>query len=287
MRKFGIEIEFNETDSNGRTVPMETIISALNAAGIPSVREGSRFDPHGTAWNMKTDGSCGYELVSPALTMDDAANLIPLACNALRTLDLRTDSRCGLHVHISGFGNAPMHTLRNVARRIVNFEDTLDLIQPRARRGNASQYCRSNMLAHGANNVEANASIWSKVHLCKSYAALIELFNPITYRCEENSRRYHKLNLLNLNNADENKRTMEVRHGAGSINPETIVHWVRFLDAFVNVAMEQERLWRRPSDTEETQAVRFKKMTRGVPATTAKYLRRMATANNGGIDPFA
>jgi hypothetical protein len=292
MRKFGVEIEFNARPATGAPmVGMSAVADAIRARGVDVVTGWVSFDVNGAAWNLKEDSSCGYEIVSPALDLDTLAIDVPVICGAIRAMGLKADYRCGLHVHVSGFGNAPLHTLRNVVRRWINFEDTLDLIQPDTRRGDASQYCLSNMLRHGNSSVEANANIWRKVHDVTSYEQIISMFNPGgavalngRMRGEDGgTSRYFKVNLVNLLRTG----TVEVRHHMGTINPETILAWIGFVDGFVDVAMKQERLWRRPSDTPEPQSVRFKKMMRGIPAPVGKRLRALATANNGGVDPFA
>ena len=57
-RRFGVEIEFLST------ITKEQAVMSLRAAGI---RVESSYYTHDTTpyWKIVTDGSCGYELVSP------------------------------------------------------------------------------------------------------------------------------------------------------------------------------------------------------------------------------
>lgn len=241
----GIEIEFNTSKGRG------DVQRALSACG--------------SDWTVKSDGSIGYgwEIVSPILSASDWEASLRAACDAIASLgDAYAGERCGLHVHLAGFERFEFHAVRNVARRYVNFEDTLDRLQPSARRGSANQYCKSNGAIFGADPIEQTQRAWKAIERCHSRRDLIRLFNP-------RDDRYRKLNLTSLTRHG----TVEFRHHAGTIDFNEIFHWVRFLHYFTNTALEQQRLAKRPATTPESPADRLRKMLRNVPADTARYIR--------------
>jgi hypothetical protein len=265
MFNFGIELEFNTHDAR------ETVVERIRSTGLRAGRA-SYSENLPSAWSVKADGSVnGWEVVSPVLSLDDVRAQVPVLCNALQACegaDARRD--CGFHIHISGFESVELVTLRNVFRRFVNFEDTLDLLQPEGRRGSNNSYCKSNAALFGRSKIEQNAAIWERVHAAQTREALMRMFNP-------NGDRYFKLNAQSL----LRHGTLELRHPAGTIDAQTVLHTVEFFNAFVRVAIQQERLWRRPTHTPETQGDRFRKLMRGVPAPTRQHMAQRMVALNG------
>jgi hypothetical protein len=266
---FGIELEFM-----GGT--QRAVVDALARRGIAAQADRYLGDAsRGNAWLIKPDGSCEWEAVSPVLTMAQVMEQVPVVSQAIRDVggDARS-SACGFHIHMAGFAHDVKAT-RNIVRRYINFEDTLDLLQPIARRGNNAQYCQSNALLFGSTPAEQTETVWGKAMRADSLDALRNLFCP-------NGSRYFKVNLQSLTRHG----TVEMRHFAGTLDADTITAWVAFMDAFARTGEQQERLWKRPAGKMETQAERFRKMTRNVPAWAAKRLRLRAARVNG-VDPFA
>ena len=91
-RRFGVEIEFLST------VTVEQVLTKLRSAGIQAEYEGytHRTTPH---WKIVSDGSCGYELVSPILEGEAGVEELQKAATALEAAGAQVDRRCGLHVH--------------------------------------------------------------------------------------------------------------------------------------------------------------------------------------------
>lgn len=269
MFTFGLELEFHTNHgTDGIADMMRTAGFRANSANYSATST--------SEWLVKLDGSVssGVEVVSPVLSLSDVGSMVPALCNVLQTTgNGRVSRQCGLHVHVAGFGSMEARAVRNVSRRFVNFEDTLDLLQPLDRRGANHTYAGSNSRVFGADPVTATKRLWEVCHEHGQQAesaharqSLVNLFCP--------RGRYYKLNLHSL----MRHGTVEFRHHAGTIDGADVVHWVSFLDAFTRVAMEQQRLWKRPEATPETHAERFRKMTRGVPAATVRHLRNRANS---------
>jgi hypothetical protein len=267
---FGIELEFMGGGSRSR------VAEAMTRRGVMA-RPGAYSENAAAAgmWLVKPDGSCEFEAVSPILSLDDVARVVPMVCQAIRDCggDAR-DERCGFHVHVAGFNN-DVKAVRNTVRRFINFEDTFDMCQPEKRRGNANSFCKSNATLFGDTCEDQTVNVWDRAQRATSLQALRDLFNP-------HGDRYFKINLQSL----VRHGTLEMRHHGGTLNAETVHAWTVFLDAFVRTAEQQERLWKRPVGKVETQAERFRKMTRNVPVWAAKRIR-MRAAHVNGFDPFA
>jgi hypothetical protein len=261
--KFGLELEFI-ANSNQNT----TAAQLSQATGI-RVYTASYSDTNSAAWRIKTDASLngsgyGLELVSPILSMQDVKDAIPALCRAIKDNGGIANQSCGFHVHVSGFDGLEFHAQRNIARRFVNFEDTLDLLQPASRRKSNNRFIKSNAALFAD-----LPALWEKVQAITTTRGIVDTFNP-------NADRYYKLNLTSLTRHG----TIELRHHSGTIDAEKIVNWVRFVSHFYTVAAEQTRLWHRPTHRTETAAERFAKMTRGMPADLKRfYAQRMQALN--------
>lgn len=276
MLTLGIEIE---CFADGRESAMRR---ALMDHGVTL----STYGQNG--WTVKYDGSIrpdrgyGHEIVSPILTLSQLREQAPAIEAALASLNGGVNSSCGLHVHLGGFEHLEMDALRNVTRRFVNFEDTLDLLQPQARRGQNNNYCKSNVgafrhrfgLTGSPSRLEVNEAIWQRVHTA-TRQGLIDMFCP-------NHDRYFKLNLQSL----LRHGTLEMRHPSASVRAADWIGLAAFYETFAMVAVNQERLWRRPTHTQETQADRFRKMVRGQSRETVTYLRQRI-ADNRAVGQFA
>lgn len=91
-RRFGVEIEFLST------ITSEHAVNTLRAAGIQAeyMAYTHSATPH---WKIVTDGSCGYELVSPVLDGEQGIEEVRRAAAALEAAGAKVDKRCGLRVH--------------------------------------------------------------------------------------------------------------------------------------------------------------------------------------------
>jgi hypothetical protein len=136
-RRFGVEIGFLAT------ITQEQAVASLRAAGIEVEFMGytHRTTPQ---WKVVTDGSCGYELVSPVLEGEAGLEEVRRAAAALEAAGARVDKRCGFHVHFDARGMG-LKAIRNLFKMWLKFEDVLDTFQPPSRRGDSNTYCQSNL----------------------------------------------------------------------------------------------------------------------------------------------
>lgn len=145
-RRFGLEVEF-QTGSHNLAYYADAIRDGLCAAGDKRTGEdAARFYEHsrkvhardsyfhsdGTGWDVKVDGSCGYELASPVLTAKDWP-VVEVVMEALQRAGARVNRQCGYHVHheardlrqshirnlirLWGAFDAPMHNALAPSRR--------------------------------------------------------------------------------------------------------------------------------------------------------------------------
>jgi hypothetical protein len=263
MLTFGIEIECLPA------VRRAAVAEELRNAGLRAdVGTYSQRNEPGQ-WLVKSDGSVGggvgidAELVSPVYTLEEMMEALPRVQRALIATRATANHTCGLHVHVGGFESVAIHTIRNVARRIVNLEDSLDMLQPVERRLSNNHFIRSNAAVFGAYGNAAGAkAMWRKIDECASKGDLINLFNP-------HGERYFKLNLQSL----IRHGTIEFRHCAGTVDMAFAAHWVRFINAFVRTAMNQQRLLHKAVTSTETAEERLRHAFRNVPAPTVRALR--------------
>jgi hypothetical protein len=229
-RRFGVEIEFLST------ITVEHAVNTLRTAGIQVEYMGYTHSttPH---WKIVTDGSCGYELVSPVLEGEQGIEEVRNAAAALEAAGAKVDKRCGLHVHFDA-RSIKLKAVKNLFKLWLKFEDVLDTFQPPSRRGNANTYCRTN-LEGGLSDSEDHRGqcfrIFKKIDACKSMDEMKQL-----YPC-----RYRKLNIHSY----FRHQTMEVRHHSGTTNPDKITHWVRLMARLFDAAEAAATVRNRPQDT--------------------------------------
>ena len=82
------------------------VAAALVDVGAPASllnpRDAGWYKSNGATWDMKTDSSCGWELASRALTLNDHGHNEELerVCHHVGRLNPDVNDRCGLHMHI-------------------------------------------------------------------------------------------------------------------------------------------------------------------------------------------
>lgn len=204
---FGVEIEVTHD------INKDTIASALRAAGIKAAAEECNHITK-TYWKVVTDGSCGYEVVSPILSGEKGIAELRKVCETLTQIGCKVNKKCGLHVHL-GANFLGVDRVRSFLKRYLANERNLDSIQPKTRRGNKNPFCRSitNTYQNGLND---------SLDSCNTIHEMAGLqFN-----------RYSKVNLQ----AYPKYSTIEIRHHAGTTDATKIETWVRFLIGFATTA---------------------------------------------------
>jgi hypothetical protein len=229
-RRFGVEIEFLST------ITPQHAMEHLRAAGIEVEFMGytHRTTPH---WKIVTDGSCGYELVSPVLEGEAGLEEVRKAAAAMEAAGAKVNSKCGFHVHFDA-RSMSMKAVKNLFKLWLKFEDVLDTFQPESRRGNANEYCKSNLETHcddARRHRDTCSAMFRKIDACKNMDQLKAL-----YPC-----RYRKLNIQSY----FRHQTLEVRHHSGTTNPEKITNWVRLMARIFDAAESAATVRNRPEDT--------------------------------------
>jgi len=229
-RRFGVEIEFLST------VSTDQVMNCLRASGLPVEYEAytHRVTPH---WKVVSDGSCGYELVSPVLEGEAGLDEVRTAAAALEAAGAEVNRKCGFHVHFDA-SRMSLKAIKNLFKLWLKFEDVLDSLQPPSRRGNANTYCQTNLPYEpfGAGDHRGLCSrMFQKIDACRSVEDIRAL-----YPC-----RYRKLNIHSY----FRHRTLEVRHHSGTTNPEKITNWVRLMARLFDAAESAAAVRNRPEDT--------------------------------------
>jgi hypothetical protein len=254
-RRFGVEIEFLST------VSADQVMNSLRAAGLPVEYEGytHRVTPH---WKVVSDGSCGYELVSPVLEGEAGLEEVRIAATALEAAGAQVDRKCGFHVHFDA-RSMPLKAVKNLFKLWLKFEDVLDTFQPPSRRGSANIYCQTNLPYEplGAGDHRGLCSrMFRKIDDCRSIEEMKAL-----YPC-----RYRKLNIHSY----FRHQTLEVRHHSGTTNPEKITNWVRLMARLFDAAESAAAVRNRPEDN----GVGMPRMKWFFQAINAKGLTKFYTA---------
>ena len=229
-RRFGVEIEFLST------ISPQHAIGHLRAAGITVEYMGytHQTTPH---WKIVTDGSCGYELVSPILTGEAGIEEVRKAAAALEAAGAKVNSKCGFHVHFDA-RSMDMKAVKNLFKLWLKFEDVLDTFQPNSRRGDANTYCKSNIpvrFEDARRHRDACSAMFRSIDACKNMNQMKEL-----YSC-----RYRKLNIHSY----FRHQTLEVRHHAGTTNPAKITNWIRLMARIFDAAESAASVRNRPEST--------------------------------------
>jgi Putative amidoligase enzyme len=201
---FGVEIEVT------RLISQDAIAQALQAAGIAAEVENYNYITQ-THWKVITDGSCGYEIVSPILSGEKGIAELRKVCEALTQAGCKVNKNCGLHVHL-GADFLGVARVRNFVKRYIANEANLDAIQPKARRGSANPFCLP-------------TSETMRTHLIDNCLTIDDM------RQLQHSR-YSKVNLQSYRKYG----TIEIRHHAGTTDATKITNWVRFLIGFATTA---------------------------------------------------
>lgn len=200
--KFGIEIE--------------TTIPALSPVSVGRYHNGNNCPQLPTAvdggmWKCERDGSIQYgpgrqpaEFVSPILSGFDGIQNVIKAVAALRDLDAKVNSSCGIHVTVEWNGNQA--ALARLIHLVANFESAF-------------------FASTGTLSREQGV-------FCKK---IKQYGNAENVRQRTRGDRYHALNLTHIANG---KNRVEFRVFSASLNILKIVGWIMMCLAAVEVALD-------------------------------------------------
>lgn len=210
-RAFGIEVEFH---GNGRD--LRDFADALRAAlPLESVVIRGYCHSDGSAWDLKTDGSCEYELATPRLTRADWPKF-EAAMAALKSMGATVREDCGVHVHHElrdARGRRPTwETLRAIVRTWAAFDEPIHNALPASRRAN--RYC---------NRLYASTAF---SHRLDDAAGLRQSVRQMG--------RYMSLNAMNWWRSGR----IEIRAHHGSLSAEKIGRWVAMTQRILGAALK-------------------------------------------------
>lgn len=227
-RKFGVEMEMTYTRLNGRGIDQQDLINTVNPAIPPSrrsTRAVSYYHSDGSTWDIKTDSSCGWEVASPALLMDENGNNDELmaVCGALTGLAPRITRECGLHVHVD-CSDLDWRGMQRLMRLWARYEPFFFSLCPQSRADNG--YCSPLRVSRWNGRMDPYGNwLQSGERSCKA-------------REEDTFRRYGaRLGRGAFNCAGWFYHgRIEFRLGGGTVNYEKIRRWVMLLLSVVDRA---------------------------------------------------
>lgn len=167
-------------------------------------------------WSIIGDGSLydgpngfkGMEIVSPILNTDYPEDIRSLRklCDALQTIGCVVDNHCGLHVHFDA-ADMSVDDVKSIFGRYSQYEELIDLFMPSNRRGEL-YYAKS---GKGLNQLVQQAQTKQALGVVGG------------------GQRYWRVNL----DAMQRHGTIEFRQHSASINADTIINWISFLEQFI------------------------------------------------------
>lgn len=212
-RKFGVEIELIGLTQSRATVALTDAGISAYDAGYTHARS-SRWKVVSDASLSNRDGTGTCEVVSPVMAGGNAFEAsiaaVRTTANVLKSAGATVNQSCGLHVHIDAAGLTGADIAR-IVERYTRFEAEIDQWMPRSRRGNNGSFCHS-------------MSTWRvpSGSATRTAAAV----------CSAMHDRFMKVNLQSY----ARHGTIEFRHHSGTVDPDKIEHWVRFLQSFVHAS---------------------------------------------------
>ena len=212
-RTFGIEIEFFLGRSNRRGAYANEVAQAVRNQGIDCQVEGYNHHtrPH---WKIVTDASVNYEgleIVSPILKGEEGLEELNKVLKGLNEAGAKVDRTCGIHVHHDA-GDFTLRTFKNIYGLYARYEDSIDELVARSRRGSQNRFCQS-----PRTNLD-------RLQAAKSVDEIIDQVYP---------SRYIKLNCQSYRRIG----TIEFRQHGGSTDFEKLSNWIIFTQMMVERAV--------------------------------------------------
>ena len=192
-RKIGFEVEFSCPVN-----PLSEINRVLQRMAEPVTLAGYYRHSVGSAWDLKLDGSCGYEIASPIIDSYEGLVKASKIVDIVKRAGGTVNPKCGLHVHIDMNGVNSL-AFGRIMRFMSRYENAFFLLADESRQNN--QFCRK-------------LSGQDKIFRA----------DPTNFRSVWRDKHYW-LNGTHLGG----QGTLEFRLMASHLEPEYIVGWVLFL----------------------------------------------------------
>lgn len=177
------------------------------------------------------------EVVSPKIIADD--HWVEIMDNfwsvLLRYFELRQDTSCGYHIHISTMsGGYSLDQLRMVAKAIIFWEPATKRCTPLSRHDRFVDFCKSN-IAHDVPVVETFRQAGPFGGLSPAYGYIDNAGRDsiVEYICPD---KYRAWNLLPSKTGGHG--SIEFRRPPGVVTTKKAKHWIAFAMTFVDMAIQ-------------------------------------------------
>lgn len=219
-RTVGIEMEMNRTTTTGAALTEAALVRVCDVTGRRSQRGAGYYHSDGRTWDVKLDGSCGWEVASPALVLDENGDNVELraVCDGLTALRPQVDRSCGLHVHVD-CSDYDWRDLQKLMSLWARYEPYFFSLCPPSRRRNT--YCQPLRRTEWAGR---DSDIWPTV------ASAIEATTQAAF--ERNAMVLGRYTSLNVSGFWRHGR-VEFRLHSGTVNYTKIRNWTKMLLALV------------------------------------------------------
>jgi len=207
-RRFGVEVE---THSN--LAPAQ-IAGKMQERGLKvNLRTGDYFHSDGRQWDVKRDGSCGYEFASPILSGEAGIFDAKLAVEKIREVcPNAVNSKCGLHVTIDVSDHNPAD-LKRLAIAYLKAQEFFYAECNESRQHN--HYCERNP-THRIMDMIESQSIERVLDGCGGW--------------RNHSDRYHGLNWTRT----FSRKVVEFRMMESTVAMRKVGAWIRMCVGFVD-----------------------------------------------------
>lgn len=209
-RKWGLEVE---THSN---LSIQEIAQKMRDRGLEvNVDTGRYFHSEGRVWDVKRDGSCGYEFASPILSGDAGLFDAKLAVEKIREVcETATNSSCGIHVTI----DVSDHSNEDLKRLAIAYLKAQEFFYAQCNDSRQdNRYCKRNptenmqrMIGHASTDVN------SILGWCGGW--------------RDHDDRYHGLNWTRV----FSRKVIEFRMMESSVKIRSVGQWIRLCVGFVD-----------------------------------------------------
>lgn len=217
-QKFGIEIEFfgvNKIQLNRE----------INNLGVACVIEGYNHRTR-SHWKIITDSSISgsrgdsCELVSPPIKGLQGIEELKKVCQALKSNRALINKTCGLHIHFDAT-DFNLQTWKNVYKNYIQFEDVIDSMMPRSRRGNSNYYCKSLL-----NKFSSKEEAFRKIDAARSVEQISKIVTGRKRYCKINAESFFR------------HGTIEFRQHSGTREFVKMENWLYLLHRLVDYSKQ-------------------------------------------------
>lgn len=209
-RRWGLEVETHSRLS------IQEVAAKMRERDLEvNVDTGRYFKSNGRVWDVKRDGSCGFEFASPILSGDAGIFDAKIACDKIKEVcPTPVNSSCGIHVTI----DVSDHSEKDLCRLIIAYLKAQEHFYAECNESRQNnRYCLRNP-------VQALQST-------SNYHSFSWLFGAV-----DGSNRYHGLNLSRL----REKKIIEFRMLESSVSSRKVGAWIRMCVGFVDGVLKSK-----------------------------------------------